>query len=219
MHSCKSMNKNQLLWHQLLNKASELMSVIGSIQEGDKNLSIAPSPPLSPRDTCSLSAVTRPQWLQEGSLRAFLVTRVASELNPRWAPVLSLETDSRRALVTLVMVRDTPVTLMNGGGGGGRREDGIQEVDLEISSPFIILSTKWSLGGTPELARDQLTVPFCSLYGYFLGCQCRYSQRHCPKQLPQHQTKSSNAITGGNASVNTRGDKRYNNRQEGSARY
>lgn len=112
------MNKNQLLWHQLLNKALELMPVIGSIQECDKNLSIAPSPPLSPRDTRSLSAVTRPQRLREGSLRASLLTRVPSELNPRWAPILSLETASRRALVTLVMVRDTPVTLMKGGGGG-----------------------------------------------------------------------------------------------------
>ena len=54
----------------------------------------------------------------------------------------------------MVTVRDTPVTLMKGGGGGDRWEDGIQEVDLEISSPFIILSAKWSLGGTPELARD-----------------------------------------------------------------
>lgn len=65
-----------------------------------------------------------------------------------------METDSRRALVTLVTVRDTPVTLMKGGGGGGGWEDGIQEVDLEISGPFIILSAKWSLGGTPELTRD-----------------------------------------------------------------
>ena len=66
------------------------MPVIGSIQEGDKNLSIAPSPPLSPGDTCSLTAVTRPRRLREGSLQASLVTRVPSELNPHWAPVLSL---------------------------------------------------------------------------------------------------------------------------------
>lgn len=148
------MNKNQLLWHQLLNKALELMPVIGSIQEGDKNLSVALSPPLSPRDTHSLSAVTRPQRLRDRSLRASLVTRVPSELNPRWAPILSLETDSRRALVTLVTIRDTPATLTKGGGGGGRLEEGILEDDLEISNPSIILSAKWSLGGTPELARD-----------------------------------------------------------------
>ena len=61
------MNKNQLLWHQVLNKALELMPVIGSIQEGDKNLSIALSPPLSPRDTRSLSAATRPSGSGTGA--------------------------------------------------------------------------------------------------------------------------------------------------------
>lgn len=61
------------------------------------------------------------------------------------------------------------------GRGWSRLEEGILEDDLEISSLSIILSAKWSLGGTPELARDQLTIPFCSLYGYFLGRQCHCS--------------------------------------------
>lgn len=62
------MNKNHLLWHQLLNKALELMPVIRSIQESDKNLSTVPGHPLSPSDTSSLLAVTQPQQLWEGSL-------------------------------------------------------------------------------------------------------------------------------------------------------
>lgn len=62
------MNKNHLLWHQLLNKALKLMPVIRSIQESDKNLSTVPGHPLSPSDTSSLLAVTQPQQLWEGSL-------------------------------------------------------------------------------------------------------------------------------------------------------
>ena len=63
---------------------------------------------------------------------ASLVTRVPSELNPCWASVFSLETRTRRALVTLVTVRDKPINLIKGGRDGGRSEEGVEEVVLEI---------------------------------------------------------------------------------------
>lgn len=47
MHPCKSMNKNQLLWYQLLNKALELMPVIWGVLESDKHLLPAASSSVS----------------------------------------------------------------------------------------------------------------------------------------------------------------------------